>query len=103
MAESIIVTGVIDIDPDQREAAIAATHTVMEATRAEDGCELYVFSADTADQGRFYVSEQWRDQAAMDAHMASPHLAAFMGAMGEFGVKSASLTKWTGATAEKLM
>jgi hypothetical protein len=39
----------------------------------------------------------------MDTHMATPHLAAFMGAMGGFGVTAASLTKWDGATSSKLM
>jgi quinol monooxygenase YgiN len=75
----------------------------MTATRAEDGNEGYVFSADLVDQGRFYVSEQWASQEVMDTHMASPHLATFMGAMGDFGVTGASLTKWDGATPSKLM
>jgi quinol monooxygenase YgiN len=100
---SIIVTGVIDFDPANRDAAVAAVKAVMDATQEEDGCEHYVFSADLFDEGRVYVSEQWRDQAAMDAHMATPHLAALMGAMGDLGVRSASLTKWVGATPEKLM
>lgn len=100
---SIIVTGVIDLDPAKRDAAIEAMNTVMEATRAEDGNESYVFAADVSDPGRFWVTEQWASEEAMAAHMASPHLAEFMGAMGGFGVTAASLTKWTGATAEKLM
>lgn len=103
MSDTIIVTGVIDLDPAHREAAIAAATTLMEATRAEDGCEGYTFSGDFGDPGRFYISEQWASAAAMDAHMASPHLAAFMGAMGGFGVTGASLTKWEGATGSKLM
>jgi len=39
----------------------------------------------------------------MDAHSASPHLAALLGKMGELGVTAASLTKWDGATPSKLM
>ncbi len=75
----------------------------MAATRAEDGCESYVFSADLGDAGKFYVAEQWASQEVMDIHMATAHLAAFMGAMGGFGVTGASLTKWDGATPSKLM
>lgn len=103
MSDTIIVTGTIDLDPALRDEAIAAALVVMEATRAEDGCEAYTFSADFADPGRFYVVEQWASAAAMDAHMASPHLAEFMGKMGAFGVTGASLTKWEGATGSKLM
>jgi quinol monooxygenase YgiN len=100
---SILVTGVIDLDPAQRDGFIAAANTLMAATRAEDGCESYAFSADLDDQGRFYVAEQWASQEVMDTHMATPHLAAFMGAMGAFGVTAASLTKWDGGTPSKLM
>jgi quinol monooxygenase YgiN len=100
---SIIVTGTIDFDPAKRDEAIAAVTACMEATRQEEGCEHYAFSGDFADPGRMYVSEQWASQEAMDTHMATPHLAALMGAMGSLGVTGASLTKWEGATASKLM
>ncbi len=100
---SILVTGTIDLDPAKRDGFIAAANDVMAATRAEEGNEHYAFSADVADPGRFYVAEQWASQEAMDTHMATAHLAAFMGAMGAFGVTGASLTKWDGATPSKLM
>lgn len=103
MSDTIIVTGVIDFDPTKRDEAIAAVTECMEATRAEEGCEHYVFSADLHDPGRMHVSEQWASQAAMDAHGASPHLAALVGKMGSLGVTSASFTKWDGATPSKLM
>ena len=100
---SILVTGTIDFDPAKRDEAIAAVTACMEATRAEEGCEHYAFSGDFTDPGRMYVSEQWASQAALDDHMATPHLAALTGAMGGFGITAASLTKWDGATASKLM
>jgi quinol monooxygenase YgiN len=100
---SIIVTGIIDLDPAHREAAVEAANVLMAATRAEDGCEHYVFSGDFVDPGRIYVVEQWASQEAIDAHMATSHLAEFMTAMGGFGVTAASLTKWDGATPSKLM
>jgi quinol monooxygenase YgiN len=100
---SILVTGTIDFDPAKRDEAIAAVTACMGATRAEDGCEHYAFSGDFADPGRVYVAEQWASQEAMDAHRATPHLAALMAAMGSLGVTGASLTKWEGATPSKLM
>lgn len=103
MADTILVTGTLDIDPANRDAAIEAIGTLMTATRAEEGCEQYVFSADLDDPGRFHISERWASQAAMDAHMGSAHMADFMGAAGGLGIKGSSLTKWTGATPEKLM
>jgi quinol monooxygenase YgiN len=100
---SILVTGTIDLDPANRDQAIATFTECMVATRAEDGCEHYSFAADVEDPGRFHVSEQWASQEAMDTHMQTPHLAALMTAMGTLGVTGASLTKWDGATASKLM
>ena len=100
---SIIVTGVIDLDPANRDAAIEAFKACMAATRAEAGNEAYVFSADVEEPGRFHVTEQWADQASIDTHMATPHLAALMGQMGPLGVTGASLTQWDGATGKKLM
>ena len=98
----IIVNGTIDVDPDQRDTFIEAARALMTDTRAEAGCESYAFAADLDDPGRFHVAERWADDAAVAGHMASPHMAAFLGAIGG-AVRGASLTKYTGATAEKLM
>ena len=100
---TILVTGTIDFDPAKRDDAIAAVTACMAATRAEEGNEGYVFSGDLEDEGRFHVTEHWASQEAIDAHMATPHMATLMGAMGTFGVTAASLTKWDGATPSKLM
>ena len=46
------------------------------ATRTESGCASYdVFQAD-GQPGLFYTVEVWKDKAAADAHMTTPHLAA---------------------------
>jgi quinol monooxygenase YgiN len=103
MSDTIIVTGIIDLDPARRDDAIAAALAAMEATRAEEGNEGYTFSADLADPGRLHVFEQWATAEAMNAHMGSAHLAEFMAAMATCGVTGARLTKWEGATASKLM
>jgi quinol monooxygenase YgiN len=100
---TILVTGTIDFDPSKRDEAVAAITECMEAARKDEGCEAYVFSGDLSDPGRIHVSEQWASQELMDAHMATPHMATLMGAMGAFGVTAASLTKWDGATPSKLM
>lgn len=97
MSDTILVSGVIDLDPAKRDGAIEAAEAVMAATRAEDGCITYTFSADLSDPGRFWLFEQWRDQAALDAHLAQPHLAEFTGRMGEFGVTATDITIWSGA------
>ena len=100
---TIIVTGSFDLDPAKRDDFIAAAQVCMAASRQDEGNEGYTFSADLDDPGRFHVSEQWASQEAMDAHMGQPHMATFLGGMGDFGVTGGSLTKWEGATGSKLM
>ena len=102
MSDHILVLGTLDIDPANRDAFVEAVGSLMRDTRAEDGCESYTFSADLDDPGRFHVSERWANQAASDAHGASPHFLGFMGRMGEFGVKGADLKKWTGGESAPL-
>lgn len=75
----IVVTGYLTLDPGQIDAAHAAVATVVAATRAEPGNIDYRFSVDMDDPARLNVVEQWEDDAAIDLHMASAHMADFMG------------------------
>ncbi|GAA1954943.1 putative quinol monooxygenase [Kitasatospora viridis] len=45
------------------------------ASRDEPGCLSYELYVDPADQARWLVVEEWADRAALDAHLAAPHLA----------------------------
>jgi quinol monooxygenase YgiN len=45
---------------------------MLAPTHAEPGCRLYdLYETDT--KGRFFFSERWESQAALDLHMATPH------------------------------
>jgi quinol monooxygenase YgiN len=46
-------------------------------TRSEPGCILYELHRDPENAGKFLFYEIWVDQAALDAHTASPHLVRF--------------------------
>ncbi|MDO0926610.1 putative quinol monooxygenase [Streptomyces sp. TG1A-8] len=48
--------------------------SVVERTRAEDGCLRYDLLRDLDDDSHMILIEEWRDQAALDAHLASEHL-----------------------------
>ena len=78
----IIVAGYLIIDPAHRETALAAIATGVTATRAEAGNVDYRFSPDLDDPKRFNLIEQWESEEAMNEHMATPHLAAFLEAIG---------------------
>lgn len=78
----IVVTGYLTIDPDKRAEAEAAIAAFVPKNHAEEGCVDYRFSWDVLDANRLNGVEQWESQAAIDAHMASDHMAEFMGAIG---------------------
>ena len=66
----LILAGLFEVDPEQREAFVAGRHDSMAASRAEDGCLDYVLSADPLESDRVVLFERWESQAALDAHLA---------------------------------
>jgi quinol monooxygenase YgiN len=90
----LVIAGQLRLDPARRDAAVAASQKVMRETRREAGCISYTFSADLADEGVFHVFEEWESQQALDAHFKTPHMAAFQGAMGGFGIQEMKIQRY---------
>jgi len=66
----IVVGGVFEVDPAEREAFIAERVAMIRRSRAEDGCLEYTFAADPIEPGLVVLYERWSSQAALDAHLA---------------------------------
>jgi quinol monooxygenase YgiN len=60
----------------------AALTELVAATRKEPGNLHYVLNEDPKNVGHFYFFEAYTDQAATDAHLKSPHLAAASAKIG---------------------
>jgi quinol monooxygenase YgiN len=60
-----------------------ALAAVVDPTRAEEGCRAYSLYRSQEDKGTFVTLETWRAQADLDAHMATPHIAAAFAAAGD--------------------
>jgi quinol monooxygenase YgiN len=82
---SLIVAGTFRIPSEHLAAVRPHLDAVIEATRKEEGCEVYSYGLDVQDQGLYRVFERWRDQACLDAHFATPHMKAWQAARAEFG------------------
>jgi quinol monooxygenase YgiN len=50
----------------------ALLQSMLAPTRAEPGCKMYELYESNSN-GRFYLSEAWESQAALDQHMTTPH------------------------------
>jgi quinol monooxygenase YgiN len=90
----LIVAGVIQIDPSRRQAAEQAFEKMRAATLREEGCIEYQVYVDRNDPGTLFMFEKWKDQAALDAHFASPHMAEFGAALGGFGIRAMDVNKY---------
>jgi quinol monooxygenase YgiN len=51
---------------------------LVEPTRKEEGCIQYDLHEENGKPGSFVFYETWTSQAALDAHMATPHFTAIL-------------------------
>ncbi len=63
--------------PGRGAEAEAAFAEVVPATHAEEGCAAFALHRVPGDPERFVLVERWASRAALDEHLAAPHLAAF--------------------------
>jgi len=54
----------------------AAVESFIAPTRAEDGCLRYDLLLNEDDPTEFVFVEEWRDEAALEVHAATPHILA---------------------------
>lgn len=73
LAQTVVVIGRLQIDAADLHRVEGLVDGMMEHAAAEPGCELYVFSRDRADPTVLHIAEEWTNQAALDAHVASEH------------------------------
>ncbi len=98
----IIVAGEIDLHPDDVEAARPAAIAMMDETAKEAGCIHYRFYQDLEVPGRLHVYEEWDSEAALAAHITSPHMAVWRAALSELRVLSRDIKKIEAGAVEKL-
>jgi len=63
------------VKPDMEEDCKRLCREMTEETRKEPGCLQYVVHQSTEDPSNFAFYEQYADEAALEAHRASPHYA----------------------------
>ena len=86
MSDRLLIVGTVRLPPDNLDAARPVMRRMVEASRAEPGCLEYGYAEDVLDPGLIHVKEIWADQAALDAHFASPHIAEWRAAWPALGI-----------------
>ena len=67
------------------------------ATRAEDGCAHYAYAEDVMDRGLVRISEIWRDQAALDLHFKTAHMADWRATWPDLAIHDRQITAYDAA------
>ena len=88
---SIIIAGTVRAPPENLASLKPHQLAMLAASRAEDGCVTYSYAEDVAEPGLIRVFEAWRDQAAIDAHFQTAHMATWRAAWPSFGVSDRQL------------
>ena len=89
----LIVTGNIELNPENIAAGREAIMAMVADTVVENGCQTYEFSHVVGTDATFRVYEEWDDAGCLAAHAKAPHMAVFRAALGDVGVVSREI--WT--------
>ena len=68
------ILGTVTARPETRDELHEVLMAQVVPTRAEAGCINYDYHVDAADPCTFVFYENWIGHAALDAHLAMPHL-----------------------------
>ena len=70
----MVVLAVTWIAKNGRESEVAALFArLTEESRKEPGCAMYQVHRHKTEPRRFFIYEQYRDDAALEAHRVAPH------------------------------
>ena len=82
----LLIVGTVKLPPENLALARPAMQAMAQASRAEQGCLEYGYAEDVLVPGLIHVKELWLDQAALDAHFASPHIAQWRASWSALGI-----------------
>ena len=91
---SILIAGTVRVPPENLPGLKPHMAKMLAASRAEDGCLTYSYAEDVAEPGLIRVFEAWRDEAAIEAHFKSAHMAEWRAAGAQFGVSDRRLSRF---------
>ena len=81
-------------NPGSEDRAADCFQKLSEQSRTEPGCLMYQFHRSPEDPRKFFVYEQYVDEAALQAHNDSSHYAHYVKGQFPSLVESAELVKY---------
>ena len=80
--------------PDSIDETREVLLGLIEPTVAEAGCITYELHQNTADPTDFTFIEEWTDDASLDVHLESAHLAAAREKLGDLLAEPADIRRY---------
>jgi quinol monooxygenase YgiN len=99
---SLIIAGTVRVPPENVEGLRPHMLAMMAASQAEEGCVAYGYAEDVGERGLMHIFEIWRDQACLDAHFKTDHMATWRAAWPKFGVHDRRLVAYETASERAL-
>lgn len=87
----LLIVGTIRLPVENLDAARPVMQQMIEASRAEAGCNEYCYAQDILDPGLIHVKELWQDRIALDKHFASAHIIQWRGHWPKLGITDRNL------------
>ena len=90
----VTVIARIHAKPGMEDETRKVLQGLLAPTRAEAGCINYDMHSSTDDPAQFVFYENWTSKEALDQHLATPHLKAFMAKQSQLLAKPVEITLW---------
>ena len=84
MHKPLVSLAVLKAKPGKQQALKAGLLNLIEPTRTEPGNLDYVLFEQRDEPGTFYMREAFKNQAALDAHFATPYFQRFAAAADDW-------------------
>jgi quinol monooxygenase YgiN len=94
MATRIIISGTIDMPPENTLRAIETARPLIEGALTEEGCLDYDWCPNPLVPGRIRILERWESEEALAAHFKSDWYLKMREHIGNFGLTNAETLKY---------
>lgn len=86
MNKKIVISAQSEVKPEMVDKFLTEVEDLVTKSRAEEGCISYTLYADVKEKNKFFFFEEWKDQAAIDAHFNAEHFKKFGELMDEIAL-----------------
>ena len=83
MVNRVVVFAGFKAKKDKAEELRHELLSLIETTRAEDGCRAYELHEDLEDHSSFMFYEEWRSREDLECHLSTPPLVRLLGLVPE--------------------